>query len=66
MENPSDEELVDWDDDDDYPIDGIVEDDQFLSEENLSCLEIEQHFEVLIANQLTDIEPLPPSGRKIP
>lgn len=41
LENPTNEELVDLEKEDDYFVNELAEDDQFLVDENLSQMEID-------------------------
>lgn len=59
LDNPSDEELVDWgeDEDEDFLTDEIAEDDHFLEEENFIQPKNAFHIDDLVADQPTDSHP---------
>lgn len=42
LEDPSNVELIDWGNDEEYLVDEIAKDENFLGEENLDLLEINQ------------------------
>lgn len=52
--NPSDEELVYWDEDEDFLTNEIIEDDHFLEEENFTQPESNPHPADLIIDQPND------------
>ncbi|KAH7666770.1 Zinc finger CCHC-type protein [Dioscorea alata] len=63
LEVPSDEELVDWGEDEEFPTDEITEDDHFLSEENLPHLQADQPSDDLLVDLIPDTAPSLISGK---
>lgn len=55
VEDPIDDELLDWGDDKDYPGDEFAEEDQFLEEENFTSLE-----NVHYSTDMNDVHPTDP------
>lgn len=58
MENPSDEELVDWGEDEDIIVDEFAEDDIFLEEENNTQVDLDLQTTDVITYQCFSDQPI--------
>lgn len=58
MENPSDEELVDWGEDEDIIVDEFAEDDIFLEEENNTQVDLDLQTTDVITDQCFSDQPI--------